>query len=405
MKITATPSSTQPTVSAARLCAFNAGIQLVWGAILAVSLQARSVELAHGDGVRAYATIAAFGALVATLVQPLIGAFSDRQRARVGQRLGFYAAGLAIALPSLVWFYLAPAWWQLLAAFFLLEIGMNVAGGPYQAAIPDYVAPARRGVASSWMSAYQSIGNAAGLLVAGFIHDARIVAAALAVPFTLSWVATVGYMRGLAGIASTPVAAPLAALLRNAPLRALLLSRGLVNVGFFTLLGFLLFYVRDSLGVRGDAVQTQTALVFLTFTLAAVAGAIVAARPADRLDKRVVVSVACGCVALALIALAAATSLLPAYLAAAAAGAAWGAFVTADWALAAAVLPGGAMATAMGIWNFATTFPQVVAPLATAPLVERFNALSPGLGPRAAIVLSLIEFALGGALIWRLPRA
>jgi len=119
----------------------------------------------------------------------------------------------------------------------------------------------------------------------------------------------------------------------------------------------------------------------------------------------VVVSVACGCVALALIALAAATSLLPAYLAAAAAGAAWGAFVTADWALAAAVLPGGAMATAMGIWNFATTFPQVVAPLATAPLVERFNALSPGLGPRAAIVLSLIEFALGGALIWRLPRA
>jgi len=63
------------------------------------------------------------------------------------------------------------------------------------------------------------------------------------------------------------------------------------------------------------------------------------------------------------------------------------------------------MATAMGVWNFATTFPQVVAPLATAPLVERFNARATGMGPRAAIVLSLVEFVAGGVLIWRLPRA
>ncbi len=425
MRITATPSGAPATVSPARLCAFNAGIQLVWGAILAVSLQARSVELAHDDGVRAYATIAALGALLATLVQPLVGALSDRRRARVGERFAFYAAGLALALPALVWFYLAPAWWQLLAAFFLLQIGMNVAGGPYQAAIPDYVPAGRRGAASSWMSAYQSVGNAAGLLVAGFVHDGRIVAAALAVPFALTWSVTVGYMRGLTGNmpalgatqvampvatqVATPVAtqfgAPIAALLRNEPLRALLLSRGLVNVGFFTLLGFLLFFVRDSLGVRGADVQTQTALVFLTFTLSAVVGAVFAARPADRIDKRIVVSVACGGVTLALAVLAAAASLPLAYLAAAAAGVAWGAFVTADWALASAVLPAGAMATAMGVWNFATTFPQVVAPLATAPLVERFNALAPGLGPRAAVVLSLLEFALGGALIWRLPRA
>jgi hypothetical protein len=94
-----------------------------------------------------------------------------------------------------------------------------------------------------------------------------------------------------------------------------------------------------------------------------------------------------------------------AYVAAAAAGAAWGAFVTADWALASAVLPAGAMATAMGVWNVATTVPQVVAPLVTAPLVERFNAISAGLGPRAAIVLSLVEFVVGGALIRRLPPA
>jgi hypothetical protein len=62
------------------------------------------------------------------------------------------------------------------------------------------------------------------------------------------------------------------------------------------------------------------------------------------------------------------------------------------------------MATAMGIWNVATTLPQVIAPLATAPLVERANARAAGLGPRLAIVLALVEFVAGALFVWRLPR-
>lgn len=184
---------------------------------------------------------------------------------------------------------------------------------------------------------------------------------------------------------------------------ALLLSRGLVNMGFFTLVGFLLFYVRDALGVHGSATEVETALLFLTFTLTAVAGATLAARPADRYDKRRVVSVAIAIIALALAALASAQSLEVAYAAAALAGCAWGAFVTTDWALATALLPQGSMATAMGVWNIATALPQVIAPLLAAPLVMRLDRLHMGLGPRAAIVLALAEFIAGGAAIWRLP--
>jgi len=112
-----------------------------------------------------------------------------------------------------------------------------------------------------------------------------------------------------------------------------------------------------------------------------------------------------GVIAIALAFLAGAQNLAVAYGGAALAGAAWGAFVTTDWALASILLPGGAMATAMGIWNVATAVPQIVAPLVTAPLVERVNAMSAGLGPRLAIVLALVEFVAGGTLIWRLPRA
>ncbi|MGP6191870.1 MAG: MFS transporter [Vulcanimicrobiaceae bacterium] len=375
-------------------------MQLVWGAILAVSLQARSIELAPHDGVRTYATLASIGALLATLVQLAAGRLSDARRRRTGDRRAFYTLGILGGLPALVWFYLAPNLAQLTAAFFALEIALNVALGPYQAAIPDYVAPRRRGLASSWMAAYQSVGNAAGLLVAGFLHDLRVVALALGAPLFVSYRVTLAHVRRLA---AQPAESRRTLRLRG-PLGVLLLSRGLTNVGFYTLLGFLLFYVRDSLRVTGTAVQTQTALLFLTFTLTAIGGAVLAARPTDRLDKRIVASAANALLIAALAVFALAPNLGVAYGAALLAGIAWGAFVTADWALASAVLPPGSMATAMGIWNVATTVPQVVAPILSAPLLVHFDAVAAGLGPRVAFGVALVEFALGAASIWLLPR-
>jgi MFS family permease len=390
--------------SAARLCALGGGIQVVWGAVLAVSLQARSIALAGpGDAIRLYALVAAGGAVVATVVQLAAGAGSDALRRRSGDRQTFYATGVALALPALTWFFFAPGYGQLVAAFLLLQVALNVAGGPYQAIIPDYVAATVRGRASGWLAAYQSLGNAAGLVVAAFVHEPLLIVLGLGVPLAATWGVTALHARRLSPAPPAETAPHRLSL--GGPLGALLLSRGAINIGFYTLLGFLLFFVRDALRVRGDAVETQSGLVFLTFTLAAVAGAVAAARPADHYDKRLVVTLAVGAIVVALALLAGSTTLPVAYLAAAGAGAAWGAFVSADWALATALLPTDTMATAMGVWNVATTVPQVVAPLLAAPLVLRVNALQPGAGPRAAIVLASLEFAAGAALVWRLPRA
>jgi MFS family permease len=382
-----------------RLAALWFGLQFVWGAILAVSLQARSAELAPRDGLRAYALIAAAGALVGMIAQLASGPFADRTFERTGNRRAFYAAGVALAIPALLWFYLAPDYAQLVAAFFALQLGMNVATGPFAAIVPDYIPAKRTGAASAWMGTLQSLGNAGGLLVAGFIANRTVVALILAAALGSSWLITARATREVQADRTARIRLRI-----SRDFRTLLASRTAINFGFYTLLGFLFFFVAQSLNTPADAVRTRTALLFLTFTVANVAGAALAAKPADRYDKRAVVLSANGVVGAGLVLLTFAPNVAVAFAAAAIAGVAWGAYFIADWALACSVLPRSAMASSMAVWNIAATLPQILAPALTTPIVERVNAALPGAGPRVAIGLAIVEFTLGAAWLYRLPR-
>jgi len=383
----------------ARLAALWFGLQFVWGAVLAVSLQARVTALDPAAAIFAYATIAAAGAVVGTLVQFAVGPLADRRFARTGSRAVFYAAGVAVAIPGIAALYLAPGLGGLVGGFVLLQIGMNVAIGPYQAIVPDYLPPQRAGAASAWLGIFQPLGNSGGLLVAGFVHDDRIVAGLIALALAASWAVTASAVRTQRAIALEPER------FRIGPaFRTLLISRAAISLGFYTLLGFLFFFVAQSLGIGGEGTRMTTALLFLTFTLANAAGAALAARPADRYDKRYVVLAANGLIVVALTALACAHGLALAFAAAAVAGIAWGAYFIADWALACTLLPRSGMASAMSIWNVSAAIPQILAPLVTAPLVDRANTALPGLGPRLAVALAAIEFTIGALWLLRLRR-
>lgn len=378
------------------IAAFWFGIQLVWGAILAVSLQSRTAELAPWSPVNAYAQLAAIGALVAMVTQLGIGPLSDRLRLAGGDRRIFFGVGVVLSVPAIWFFYGAQSLVELALAFYFLQVAMNVAIGPYQAVIPDYVPPSESGRASAWMAAFQSSGNAAGLLIAGFVHDVRIVSLAIVAALALSYGVTI-----LQIVRVRPYPVTLTNVVIDGPFRTLLASRGLINLGFYTLLGFLFFFVRESLHVA-DA-RVPTAICFLAFTLFGVLGAALGGRPSDRYDKRAVVSTANMVIVCALGLLAVSVRPEVAYAGSAFAGLAWGAFFTADWALACTILPKNAMASSMGIWNIASTLPQVLAPMITAPLIAWGDGKYLGFGPRLAIVATIIEFTLGALWLWRLP--
>jgi MFS family permease len=379
----------------ALLAVFWIGIQVVWGALLGVSLQARASQLAPHTALAAYGLLASSGAAVAGITQIAVGVLSDRRRVRGSRRLEFYVLGAIPAAAALVWFYEASSFAQLVAALIALQIAMNVAIGPYQAVIPDFVPDEALGTASSWMAAAQSVGNAGGALIAGLVGNTYVVAAAISAILLASCAVTAANVRALA---LRPAAAESVRITRA--FLDVFVSRALVYVGFYTLLGYLYFYVAQ---IPGANAKSATGIVLLIFTLAGAAGAALSAKPANRLDRRAVASAGTLIFVLALGAFLIAHAFGGVLVSAAIAGAAWGVFLTADWALGCRFLPRFALATAMGIWNLALLIPQLVAPLIATMLLAALHQLQSSSAPHIAFMLAGFEVLAGTAWFWRIP--
>jgi len=390
------------TANPFRLALFWLGIQAVWGALLGISLQSRTIELAPGDALIAYGRLATTGAIVAAVAQVLVGFWSDARRRRGSRRIEFYAVGAFGGAVALAFFYEAQTLAALTLAFIALQASLNVAIGPYQAIIPDFVERSRTGAASSWMAALQGAGNAVGALAASFIANARLLSGALAGLLVACWAVTADHARRLALSTEEETSAPMRV---TRAFVDLFVSRALIYIGFYTLLGYLLFYVTAVLGAASLAgARRETGILIVTFTIVSAAGAALAARPSDRLDRRLVATIGAAAFIGALALFIVSHSLLGVAAATVLAGVGWGIFLVADWAIACRVLPTGSMAAAMGIWNLAVVLPQIAAPALTTALLQRLTVTSTSEGPRAAFTLALCETLVGIAWLWRLSR-
>lgn len=376
---------------------FWLGIQIVWGALLGVSLQARAVELGGTRALAAYGLLAAAGAAIAAITQLTIGVVSDRRRTAGSKRVEFHVAGAIVGAIALLWFYSAPSYAQLVAAVLVLQLGMNIAIGPYQAAIPDFFSDEELDAASSWMAALQSAGNAVGALLASLVSDTRIVASTIAASLLASCAFTVAHIRGL----EMP-RMERRALRVDRAFTDLFISRAFVFLGFYTLLGYLFFFVRSSVA---GATKEATGVLILIVTVSAAAGAIAAARLTARMDRRAVAFAGGAAFICALLAFLASRNMTQLAASALLAGVAWGVFITADWALGCRFLPRHALATAMAVWNLALLAPQILAPVIATALISSLHQAQSAAAPRTAFLAAMCEVAVGIAWIWRLPAS
>jgi len=88
------------------------------------------------------------GLIIAIIVQPAAGLYSDRSTLRWGRRRPFILVGTLLDLVFLAIIGLSRSYWVLLAGVLLLQFSSNVAHGALQGIIPDLVPEDQRGRAS-----------------------------------------------------------------------------------------------------------------------------------------------------------------------------------------------------------------------------------------------------------------
>lgn len=374
------------------------------------------------------------GAFVSMLVGPIAGVLSDESRLRWGRRRPFLAAGVALNCVALFALIGARSFVGFVVAFVAIQFAANFAGSPYTAMLPDQVADIQKGRATGFAGFADVLGRLAGSIFGGFAVSLPALAAWVGVflpilpqriridpmlPLVLVTVVILaGTMLFTVFLAQEdpPVAGPGPTghgLLRRAfvfDVRGqasfgwLLASRAASMLGITTVTTFLLYYVRDYLGVTDiNEANVKLGYLFAASALTTLPSALFVGYLVDR-DQRRKRWVVWSTTGLAVVSLAFVVTpgFGTALFVGALFGLCYGAYFTANWALAMALLPRGDQAAKyMGIWSIAGTLPMVLAPGIGGVLLDTFNGIRPNLGYPVVFGTVVIYLAVGTGLLWK----
>jgi Na+/melibiose symporter-like transporter len=368
-------------------------------------------------------SILAIGALMALIMAPLAGALSDRARGIKGRRRPFLITGMVgtcVALALLVPFGAGSSVFLYLLAILNLQFWWNWACGPYAGLIPDVVPEGDQASASAWMNIMSILGTFTGnaIAVVLYVHGRPAASIAALVAVNLACLALT-----LRGVREPPVAARAGSRFELGPfLRSFWLSPGthrnfyrvlitrlFANLGVWSVMTFLLYYLHDVIGVAEPG-KVLPMLLGLGAMLG-IPASLMAARLADRHGIVAIVKatswmMAAAAIAYVLIAFNPSVGLtVPVFLVY---FAGWGGYQAIDWALALKVLPRSETAGKdMGIWHVALVLPQILGPALTGWIITGAKlAVSARFAYALAFAIAALWFSLSAILVARvrLPR-
>lgn len=350
--------------------------------------------------------LTAVGALIASVVQPLVGAISDRKVGSLGRRRPYMLVGVPLTALLLGYMGTAPSIVLFAAAYFLLQMVANLASAPYQALIPDLVVADQRGTASGYMGLMTQAAVIGGVVIAS-TFTIRTAFEVLALLQVLGLVVTV------VGVREVPQRTAAAPFRWRAFLQSFWIpprehsdwwwvfgTRLMVLMGFGTLeyyLNYYLVYVQHMKNPNGPLES-----ILLLVTVGSLISVLTAGWLSDRLQRRKMM-VRWGGLVMGLSALGFVFShgmtqiLLLSFLF----GVGYGTYLSTDWALAVDVLPKGRDAAKdMGLWSISQTLSQTLATLIAGGLLAVLVA-SAGLAAsyRVLYLVTFVYFLAGSLLI------
>jgi Na+/melibiose symporter-like transporter len=362
-------------------------------------------------------TILAIGAVMALVMAPLAGALSDRVRAVKGRRRPFLLSGMigsCVGLALLAPFGPGSSIVLYALAIVNLQFWWNWACGPYAGLIPDVVPAGDQARASAWMNIMSILGTFTGngIAVGLYVHGrpAASLAALIAVNLVCLWLTLKGVIEPTSAGAARKFAP--GEFLRSFWLSPgahrnfyrVLVTRLFANLGVWSVLTFLLFYLRDVIGVAEPGKVLPMLLGI--GALLGIPASLVAARLAERYGIVATVRatswmMAAAAIAYVLIAFHPGVVLtVPVFLVY---FAGWGAYQAVDWALALKVLPKSETSGKdMGIWHVALVLPQILGPAVTGWIITGAKlAVSARFAYALAFAIAALWFSLAAMLVAR----
>ncbi|MBI4187341.1 MAG: MFS transporter [Chloroflexi bacterium] len=398
-----------------RVTVFGFALSALWTGLHSIILPLRLLDFVAESEKNTYLGLLTFvGLILAMAVQPVAGAASDRSGLSWGRRRPYILLGTAAVVALLPGVSLAGSFTALLAVYCLLQVSANSAHGPFQALIPDLVPEGRRGVASGVKSMLETSGGIALLYPLALLMD-RYYANQGVVWLWLSLgmlaIILLGTMLVTIFMVKEPPRAgsilpPMMTLVlrsfrfsvkANPDFIWFLVSRLFTFMAFTTVQTFALYFLKDVVGVASPAEATAQ------FSIVVVAGVLAAAYPAGRLSDRVgrrPIVLASGL--LGALGIAAVFLFQHSYglimVGAGVLGVSFGAFMSTNWALATDLVARGEEARYLGLVNMATAGGAGLARL-IGPVIDFFNASSPGLGYQVMLLAVFAYFLAGSGLL------
>jgi MFS family permease len=382
--------------------------------LLGILVPARVAELVPGDAAIAATGVAlALGAVIAVVVPPLVGAWSDRLVTPWGRRRPVMTAAVAVDVAGLLLLMVVPTYPLFLLGYLVMQVGLNAAGAAYSAVIPDVVPAPEVGRASGLLGGMTQLGSLAGLvavLVATALGQRQASFALLAIANVVTLVPTLVAARG-EGRRPPPVRQrrPLDERARAfiRPLFAgdfgwVIWTRLLTTSGIWLIYPFVLFFFRDVVGVaHPDSFTTTWQLILV---LAAVPVGLAGGWASDRLGRKLFVYLGGAAQSAVVLFFVIVYPQAPwlVLLLGGLYGVGYGLYYAVDWALACDTLPDPSDAAKdMGLFHVALTLPQAAIPGVAGFALSALNAQSHNSGYRVVFTFAVVFYLLGTLLVSR----
>jgi MFS family permease len=381
----------------------------VWLALLTpvmVTLALRVQQLAPDQAASRLSLVLAIGALFALLGNPIFGRLSDSTASRWGMRRPWLIGGTLVGFASLAFIAVAPSVGWVLAGWCMAQLGYNAALAPLAALLPDQVPLAKRGTVAGIVGICTSLGQSGGTYLANAVSGSML--AMFLVPAAAGGAAVLLLTFVLEDRHITRAEAPRLDWRELA--RTFWFKRaghedfGWICAGrFFLMMAMAFFLAYQPFYLMSELKFTAAQVPAIVFqstavqTVTSIVASLLAGRLSDLTARRkpfvigAALSYAAGA---ALIAMAGSYGLF--LVGMAISGIGIGAYLGVDFALATDALPNRERDAAkdLGLFNVASTLPQVIAPWVALHILAFTNDSYPGVFAAACIVALLSAAAI-----------